>query len=251
LCHIICYTPGRVLCYTFGTKKIQERPISQGLLSGKTYLQHSIYTNTWLSGSCSLLLNGGFCPGKSTVTAFVPTFHNILQLMENGLDVSLVFINLCKAFDSRVPHLPLLQKHGLNQQWIALYLSNTAICCGGWLFIWYHFCGGWLFIWYHFCGVWHSTEFSSEAFTVYVNNVSSLTLMVQADNVCGTSSSTNQSSALRIIVVSKQRLMPYRVPLYSSSYLTLNPCKCKYLICSRERHPHLPPTGLLLAGITG
>jgi len=91
--------------------------------------------------------------------------------------MSLVFFNLRKAFDSRVPHPPLLQKHGLNQQWIALYLSNTAICCGGWSFIWYHF-----------CGVWHSTEFSSEAFTVYVNNVSSLTLMVQADNVCGTSS---------------------------------------------------------------
>ena len=56
-------------------------------------------------------------------------FHNILQLMENGFDVSLVFFDLRKAFDS-VPHLPLLQKLkdiGLNQhilQWIASYLCN-------------------------------------------------------------------------------------------------------------------------------
>ena len=49
----------------------------------------------------------GFCPGKSTVTALVSTFHNILQLMENGFDVSLVFFDSHKAFDS-VPHLPLL-----------------------------------------------------------------------------------------------------------------------------------------------
>jgi len=65
----------------------------------------------------------GFCPGKSTVTALVSTFHNILQLMENGFDVSLVFFDLRKAFDS-VPHLPLLHKLkdiGLNQhilQWM-------------------------------------------------------------------------------------------------------------------------------------
>ena len=49
--------------------------------------------------------------------------------MDNGLDVSLVFFNLRKAFDS-VPHLPLLHKLkdiGLNQhilQWITSYLCN-------------------------------------------------------------------------------------------------------------------------------
>ena len=29
----------------------------------------------------------GFCPGRSTVTAFVSAFHHIFQLLENGLDV--------------------------------------------------------------------------------------------------------------------------------------------------------------------
>ena len=40
--------------------------------------------------------------------------HNILHLMKNGFGVSLVFFDLRKAFDI-VPHLPLLQKLGLNQ----------------------------------------------------------------------------------------------------------------------------------------
>ena len=71
----------------------------------------------------------GFCPGRSTVTALVSTFHHIFQLLENGLDVSLVFFDIRKAFDS-VPHLPLLQKLkdiNLNQhilQWISSYLFN-------------------------------------------------------------------------------------------------------------------------------
>ena len=71
----------------------------------------------------------GFCPGKSTVTALTSTFHNVFQLLEAGFDVSLVFFDLRKAFDS-VPHLPLLQKlkdTDLNQhilQWISSYLCN-------------------------------------------------------------------------------------------------------------------------------
>ena len=47
----------------------------------------------------------GFTPGKSTVTALLSSFYDILQLLESGADVSLVFFDLCKAFDS-VPHLP-------------------------------------------------------------------------------------------------------------------------------------------------
>ena len=76
----------------------------------------------------SLLPNGGFALGNP-VAALVSTFHKILQLMENGSDVTLVFFDLRKAFDS-VPHLPLLHKlkdTGLNQhilQWITSYLCN-------------------------------------------------------------------------------------------------------------------------------
>ncbi len=71
----------------------------------------------------------GCTPGKSTATALLSSFHVILQLLESGADVSLVFFDLRKTFDS-VPHLPLLQKLsncGLNQhilQWITCYLSD-------------------------------------------------------------------------------------------------------------------------------
>ena len=51
----------------------------------------------------------GFTPGKSTVTALLSSFYDILQLLESGADVSFVFFDLRKAFDS-VHHLPLLQK---------------------------------------------------------------------------------------------------------------------------------------------
>ena len=67
--------------------------------------------------------------GKSTITALVSTFHDILQFLEYGTDVCLTFFDLRKAFDS-VFHLPLLNKlkdieleqHVL--QWLASYLSD-------------------------------------------------------------------------------------------------------------------------------
>ena len=71
----------------------------------------------------------GFTPGKSTVTALISTFYDILQNMDKGLEVSLVFFDIRKAFDS-VPHLPLLLKLrnlGLNEhilQWITSYLCD-------------------------------------------------------------------------------------------------------------------------------
>jgi len=33
-------------------------------------------------------------------------------------------------------------------------------------------------------------------------------------------------------------------------HLSLNPSKCKYLIASRRRQPHLPPTGLVIGNDT-
>ena len=36
----------------------------------------------------------------------------------------------------------------------------------------------------------------------------------------------------------------------NTCHLTLNPSKCKYLIASRRRQPHLPPTGLVIGNET-
>ena len=61
----------------------------------------------------------GFTLGKSTTTALISTFHDILQLMESGVDVPLI-----------LPHLPLLYKlreTNINRhllQWIADYLYS-------------------------------------------------------------------------------------------------------------------------------
>ena len=71
----------------------------------------------------------GFSSGKSTVTALLSSINDILQLLESGADVSMIFFDLRKALDS-VPHLPLLHKlHDceLDQhllQWITDYLSG-------------------------------------------------------------------------------------------------------------------------------
>ena len=51
----------------------------------------------------------GFTLGKSTVTALFTKVHSTLQLLESGNDVSFVFFDLRKVFDT-VPHLPLLNK---------------------------------------------------------------------------------------------------------------------------------------------
>ena len=61
------------------------------------------------------------------------------------------------------------------------------------------------------------------------------------------SCSTNQLVTLKIIVVYKQILMPY-TELYQHQLLNIESTKC--FICSRKRHTHLPPTGLLLDSVT-
>ena len=88
---------------------------------------HSVVYNHLTENNLLAKDQWGFTAGKSTVTALISTFHEILHMLESGADIALVFFDLQKAFDT-VPHLPLLQKlrdHGLNPhilQWITSYL---------------------------------------------------------------------------------------------------------------------------------
>ena len=190
----------------------------------------------------------GFSPGKCTVTALVSTFHNILQLMENGSDVSLVFFDLRKAFDS-VPHLPLLHKLkdiGLNQhtlQWIASYLFNRqqyVVMDGA--------SSGPTSV---LSGVPQGSVLEPLLFLIYINHVSSLTLTdrsmltMYADDIL-LYKPINHSGDYAGLQADIDAIQDW----ISTNHLTLNPNKCKYLICSRKTHPRLPPSGLLLDGVT-
>ena len=153
-----------------------------------------------------------------------------------------------KVFDS-VPHRPLLQKlkdTDLDQhilQWIASYLYNrqqyvvvdgatsstTPVVSG----------------------VPQGSVLGPLLFITYINHVSMLALSegskltMYADDIL----------LYKPIKVSEdysglQSDIDAIYECTKASYLTLNPLKCKYLICSRKRYPCLPTSGLLLAGTT-
>ena len=164
--------------------------------------------------------------------------------MDNGFAVSLVFFDLRKAFDS-VPHLPLLQKLkdiGLNQhilQWIASYLCNRqqyVVVDGG--------SSGPTSV---LSVVPQGSVLGPLQFLIYINHVSSLTLtdgskltMYADDILLYKLSHPVDYSGLQTDIDTIQDCI-------SINHLTL---KSKYLVCSRKRQPHLPPTGLLLGGVT-
>ena len=88
-------------------------------------------------------------------------------------------------------------------------------------------------------------------FLIYINHVSSLTLTdgskptLYADDILlyKPISHPVDYSGLQIDIDTIEDCI-------SINHFTLNPQKCKYLICSRKRQPHLPPIGLLLGGET-
>ena len=188
----------------------------------------------------------GFTPGKSTVTALLSTLH-ILQLLEAGLDVSLVFFYLCKAFDS-ILHLPLLQKLrdiSLNQhilQWIASYLSNRQqyVVVGG--------------------ASSESTPVLSEVsqgsvlgpllFLIYINHVSSLNITdgskitMYADDILLFKSIDHPDAYSDL-----QRDINTIHECTSTCHLTLNPSEYKCIVVSKRRQPHRPPVRLRLHNI--
>ena len=186
----------------------------------------------------------GILPWEIYSTALTSTFHNVFQLLEAGFDVSLVFFDLRKAFDT-VPHLPLLQKlkdTDLNQhilQWILSYLCNRQQ---------YIVIGASSSTTPVLSGVPQGSVLGPLLFLLYINHLSELQLTngskltLHADDILlfKPISCPEDSSALQVDINSIHDGI-------RACYLTLNPLKCKYLVCSRKRQPHLSPSGLLLA----
>ena len=186
----------------------------------------------------------GFTPGKSTITSLLSTFNDILQLLEHGADVALTFFDLRKAFDS-VPHLPLLQKLkdiGLEQhilQWLTSYLSDRQ----------QHVVvdGATSNASSVLSGVPQGSVLGPLLFLVYINCVSLVPLSegskisMYADNIL-LSKPINHPDNYDDL----QRDIDAIQECICKCHLTLNPSKCKYLIASRRRQPHLPRTRLFI-----
>ena len=198
-----------------------------------------------------LVINGlttdsewGFSPGKSTTTALVATFHQVLSDLDKGLDVSILFLDIKKAFDS-VPHLPLLNKlkqinlHPIVLQWLSSYLFNRrqVVAVDG------VFSGATTVT----SGVPQGSVLGPLLFLIYINEVSQLKL----------SEGTSVTSYADDIMMYKPitcahdygKLQTDINSIYnciSARSLTLNPEKCKYLVCSKKSSPTLPPSGLHL-----
>ena len=114
-------------------------------------------------------------------------------------------------------------------------------------------CGGWCFLWHYFCGIWCSTGFSSGAFTVsYFYQPCLLPdtyWWIQADNVRRRHPSLQTNQSIWGLYSGLQTDIDAIQDCISISYLTINPHKCKYLICSR----YTPSTSfrtLILGGVT-
>ena len=88
-------------------------------------------------------------------------------------------------------------------------------------------------------------------FLLYINHISTLqltngsTFTMHADDILFF---LNLSAALRTYGGLQSDINTIH-DCISASHLTLNPSKCKYLICSKNRHPYLPSAGLRLDGI--
>ena len=73
----------------------------------------------------------GFQPHKSTVSALLDATHKWSNFLDKGLEVTIVFFDLKKAFDS-VPHRALIDKMksiGLHLnlvRWTANYLTGRS-----------------------------------------------------------------------------------------------------------------------------
>ena len=71
----------------------------------------------------------GFMKGRSCVTQLLEFLEDITQAIDDGNDVDVIYLDLCKAFD-KVPHKRLLKKmygygiRGKIHSWVKEFLSE-------------------------------------------------------------------------------------------------------------------------------
>ena len=177
----------------------------------------------------------GFQQGKSTVTALLHVTHDWLQYLEKGHEISAVFFDFRKAFDT-VPHLPLLsklQKIGLDPliiTWIQNYLAERyqKVVLNGKSSHSAHVTSG----------VPQGSILGPLLFLIYINDISKVSLsegsklVLYADDMLlyHPISNNDDYSALQSDINSISNWT-------SSNGMSFNTTKCKCMTISRKRNP--------------
>ncbi|MEW8547929.1 MAG: reverse transcriptase family protein, partial [Candidatus Thiodiazotropha sp.] len=107
------------------------RPISLTSVPGKILekLIRNAIVEHMTSNELFSKVQHGFVAGRSCITQLLETMEEITELIDNGYDVDVIYLDFCKAFD-KVPHKRLLKKlynYGIVGKifnWIEDFLSN-------------------------------------------------------------------------------------------------------------------------------
>ena len=222
------------------------RPISLLSIVSKLLEKH-VYKLVWQYLEDKKLISDnqwGFCPGKSTTTALLSTFHEVIQILEQGSDVALIFFDLRKAFDS-VPHALLLQHlkdielDSHIVQWISSYLSGRKqyVVVEGTSSDSVSVVSG----------VPQGSVLGPLLFLTYINCVGNLELSdgsrltMYADDILLMKPIRGFNDFIHL-----QRDIDIIANCIDNLRLSLNTAKCKYIIVSRKKQPTIPLMGLHL-----
>lgn len=188
----------------------------------------------------------GFQPGKSTVSALLHATHDWLQLLEKGVEISAVFFDFKKAFDS-VPHsllLSKLERIGLDPSivtWIHNYLAerHQSIVLNG-----VH-----SKVSHVISGVPQGSILGPLLFLIYINDITQINLsvgsklVVYADDIL-LYRPISSNEDYRALQAGIDALNDWT----TLNAMTFNTAKCKSMTISRKRNHFTPLSPLSLNG---
>ena len=224
------------------------RPISLLSVISKMLERHFYYLiSSYLSENHPLAnIQWGFQSGKSTISALLATTYNWFTQLEAGRDISSVFFDLRKAFDS-VPHRQLIDKlqqlnvSPLILRWICSYLTARCqkVVIGGedseTIPV--------------ISGVPQGSVLGPLLFLIYIDDVARVplsegtSLVLYADDLL-LFRAIDGPEDFAIL----QRDINAVNNWVSNNYLQFNVSKCKFMHISRKRQFHHPIPDLLLDG---
>ena len=205
---------------------------------------HLIISNHLLTHYPLANCQWGFQPKKSTVSALLYTIHDWLQHLDRGSEISTIFFDFKKAFDT-IPHLPLmskLEKIGLGPHittWIHNYLAERQqrVVINGVSSRPTHVLSG----------VPQGSILGPLLFLFYINDVTNIELSVGSKLVLYADDillyhpihTTGDYSIIQADIDALSRWA-------TLNYMTFNTDKCKVMTITRKRNRKTPATPLSL-----